>query len=84
MPDKKSNLRKILDCKAGLGSENYSFAALFFGYKKTAEFLQQLYLLFSVKNYTLKRKCMTSPSFTMYSFPSTLNFPASFTFASEP
>lgn len=49
-------------------------------------FLYFLYSLFysQEKNYTLKRKCITSPSFTTYSFPSTLNFPASFAFASEP
>lgn len=34
--------------------------------------------------YTLNLKCMMSPSFTMYSLPSTESFPASFTFASEP
>ena len=34
--------------------------------------------------YTLKRKCMMSPSCTTYSLPSTPILPASFTAASEP
>ena len=34
--------------------------------------------------YTLNLKCIRSPSFTTYSFPSTAIFPASLTAASEP
>ena len=36
------------------------------------------------KGYTLKRKCITSPSFTTYSLPSTFNFPLSRQAASLP
>jgi hypothetical protein len=74
-----------------LASTSLSLTIVSFKHKKTAEFPQQ-FSLFSIffilysspEIYTLKRKCITSPSFTIYSFPSTLNFPASFAFASEP
>jgi len=36
------------------------------------------------EDHTLNRKCITSPSFTMYAFPSVRIFPASFTFTSLP
>lgn len=57
--------------------------------KKTAKSLLRLvYFLYSIlyflRNYTLNLKCITSPSLTIYSFPSTLNFPASLHLASEP
>ena len=45
--------------------------------------LSKLYDFIS-NNYTLNLKCITSPSFTIYSFPSTLNLPASLHLASEP
>ena len=38
---------------------------------------------FLIYCYTLKRKCMMSPSCTIYSLPSTPSLPASFTAASE-
>ena len=37
-----------------------------------------------IKNYTLNLKCITSPSLTLYSFPSIFILPASFTLFSEP
>ncbi len=58
--------------------------------KKTCKMTLAGFYLFSLffslfaKDYTLNLKCITSPSFTIYSFPSTLNLPASFAFASEP
>jgi hypothetical protein len=42
------------------------------------------YFFMKTKYYTLKRKCIISPSCTMYSFPSRRTFPASLAAVIEP
>jgi hypothetical protein len=69
---KKVFYKKILEWKAGLGT------------KKVERYLTFDFDIMIFDSYTLNRKCITSPSFTIYSFPSTLNFPASLALASEP
>ena len=45
---------------------------------------KQIKFIYFLTNYTLNLKCITSPSFTTYSLPSTRIFPASFTLDSLP
>ena len=52
--------------------------------KKPSVLYTEGFFYLEIYCYTLKRKCITSPSLTIYSFPSTRSFPASLTFASEP
>lgn len=88
---KKRVDQEILERKAGLGtyiSSQWSVAVVSsVQIKKTSlseAFFYFLCSIFYFLHYTLNRKCITSPSLTMYSFPSTRSFPASLTLASEP